>query len=341
MMRSRRPFLSLRGTSAALLLAALAACETPTSPAPPSTPPQARPENGPRTAAPAPEAPPAPSQRSAELASYYARLERDLVGQGLLRTDGGGPDTPFTDTQLARDFEQIALAEEYARGAGLRPSDGSLGRIKRWDKPVRVSAEFGASVDRDQQQRDAGTLSRFVTRLAQVTDHPISMTRSAPNFHVLFLSEDDRDGVTDRMRELVPDIDPASLSVLRNLPREIHCLVLAFSDEPGGYSYGKAVAVIRAEHPELLMKSCIHEEVAQGLGLANDSPRARPSIFNDDDEFALLTRHDEMLLQILYDPRLRAGMTADEARPIVQDIATELVGERVAAGPGWASDRGN
>ena len=131
----------------------------------------------------------------------------------------------------------------------------------------------------------------------------------------------------------MPQIDTASLNVLRTLPRAIHCLVIAFSDTPGGYSYGKAVALIRAEHPKLLMQSCIHEEVAQGLGLANDSPRARPSIFNDDDEFALLTRHDELLLEMLYDPRLRPGMTAAEAMPIVRVMAAELTGDRIAAGP--------
>ena len=41
-------------------------------------------------------------------------------------------------------------------------------------------------------------------------------------------------------------------------------------------TYTRAFAVIRAEHPDLLRLSCLHEEIAQGLGLANDSPRARP-----------------------------------------------------------------
>ena len=72
--------------------------------------------------------------------------------------------------------------------------------------------------------------------------------------------------------------------------------------------------------------ACIHEEMAQGLGLANDSPRARPSIFNDDEEFALLTTHDEMLLRMLYDDRLRSGMGAAEAAPIARQIARELLG---------------
>lgn len=64
----------------------------------------------------------------------------------------------------------------------------------------------------------------------------------------------------------------------------------------------------------------------RGLGLGNDSPQARPSIFNDDDEFALLTTHDEMLLKLLYDPRVKPGMDADEVRPIVAARAAELLG---------------
>jgi hypothetical protein len=298
-------------------------------PTPPGTPPQARPDRPAPEPAPAPPA--EPSARSLELASYYARIEMDLVGQGLLRTDGGGVDTPVTDTQLARNFEQIALAEEYRRGAGLQSSGGELGPIKKWRQPIRVDAEFGASVPEEQRARNEAELSRYVTRLARVTDHPISMNENRANFHVLFMSEDDRAAIAPRVKALVPDIDPASLSVVNNLPRAIHCLVVAFSDEPGGYAYGKAIAIIRAEHPNLLMKSCIHEEVAQGLGLANDSPYARPSIFNDDDEFALLTRHDEMLLKILYDPALEPGMSPDIARPIIRRLATELAGDRIAS----------
>ena len=61
------------------------------------------------------------------------------------------------------------------------------------------------------------------------------------------------------------------------------------------------------------------------MGLANDSPSARPSIFNDDDEFALLTTHDELLLKMLYDPRLKAGMTLPEAKPIIRTITTEFL----------------
>jgi hypothetical protein len=91
-------------------------------------------------------------------------------------------------------------------------------------------------------------------------------------------------------------------------------------------SYVRAAAVVRAEHPDLMRLSCFHEEIAQGLGLANDSPSARPSIFNDDEEFALLTRMDELLLKMLYDPSLRPGMRPDQARATIFSLASRVMG---------------
>lgn len=315
----------LRGAIAALGLVALTACD-PVPPVSPTLKPQARPDGLVKPPKPAPVVVRGPSDDSLALKTYYARVQADLLAQGLLRTDGGGPDTPITDTMLIRDFVRIALAEEYERGAGLRPSSGALGRVKKWITPVRISAEFGPSVGAGQRDQDSATLTRYAARLARVTGHPITMSDSAPNFHVLFMGEDDRALIKPRIRALVPDINPASLAIFDDLPRAIHCLVIAFSDSRGGYSYGRAIALVRAEHPDLLRRSCIHEEVAQGLGLANDSPRARPSIFNDDDEFALLTTHDEILLKILYNPRLTPGMDADQAVPIVSELAPLLLG---------------
>ncbi|MDA0963344.1 MAG: DUF2927 domain-containing protein, partial [Proteobacteria bacterium] len=119
---------------------------------------------------------------------------------------------------------------------------------------------------------------------------------------------------------------PSTRTVLTTLPSSIYCVVVAFADGPDPQVYTRALALIRSEHPDLMRLSCIHEEIAQGLGLANDSPGVRPSIFNDDDEFALLTSHDEKLLAMLYDPRLHPGMTLDEARPLLRTLARDAMG---------------
>ncbi|RYH01866.1 DUF2927 domain-containing protein [Salipiger sp. IMCC34102] len=316
----------IRATALLVGLLALGAC---TQRAPDSAPAEVtRPVERavPQPAArPAPAAAPTPSAKSAQLRTYYTRLQNDLLAQGLLRGDGGGPDTPYTDTMLASNFIQVALYDEYvADGDGLR-AQATPSRLRRWDQPIRMSVEFGPSVPAGQAARDRTGVASYAGRLARATGHPIRVTDEDPNFHVLFLSEDDRADYGDRLRQIVPGIGPGSLRAIQNLPREQLCIVIAFS-ENGSSSYAKAVAVIRAEHPDLLRTSCVHEELAQGLGLANDSPQARPSIFNDDEEFGLLTTHDEMLLKMLYDPRFTTGMSPAEARPIARQIAAELMG---------------
>lgn len=271
-------------------------------------------------------APAEPSAESAELARYYRVVQNDLLTRGLLRTDGGGPDTPYTADDLARNFETIALFEEYSRGGA---SDRDKGRLSRWSGPVRIGVEFGDSVPPERRKRDRDSIAGYASRLARITGHPISANRGNPNFHVFIAGRDDSTMVRQRLKALIPNITNAELKLISDLPRSFYCVVVAVSGAGTPYNYTRAVALIRSEHPDLVRLSCIHEEVAQGLGLPNDSPRARPSIFNDDDEFALLTSHDEKLLKMLYDPRLKAGMTADEARPVVRIIAREMMGQEL------------
>jgi len=301
-----------------LALLALTACEA-VPPAPPSTSPQSRPEG----LAPAPK-PSAdaegPSRRSQALSRYYSAVQADLLAQGLLRTGGGGVDTPYTDTDLMRNFTRIAFYDEYARNGGFRRGNDMPGGLRKWTGPVRMAVEFGANVPQEQRAIDKTMVGGYAARLARITGHPISADGSDPNFHVLFMSEDDRDQAVNRVKQIVPNIGANSLALFRNLPRSIHCLVVAFSDSNNDYRNSRAIAFIRSEHPELMRRACVHEELAQGLGLANDSPQARPSIFNDDDEFALLTTHDEELLRLLYNPALKPGMTPEEARPIISRI---------------------
>ena len=304
------------------LLALTACAPTPPPPevAPPSTTrPQTRVVQPPSVVTIAPK----PDPASEELRAYYRRLENDLIARGLLRTDGGGPDTPFTDTQLARNFVRIALFDEYVTdGINLR-ADATPSKLRRWEQTVRMSVEFGDSVPASQRAIDRAEVATYARRLTAATGLPITMTANDPNYYVLFMNETDRRGAENRLREIVPGIAPSSIRAITNLPRDQLCIVVAFS-EPGKSEYVKSVAVIRDEHPALLRKSCIHEELAQGLGLANDSPAARPSIFNDDEEFGLLTTHDELLLKMLYDRRLQSGMTPEQAAPIAKLIATEL-----------------
>jgi hypothetical protein len=188
-----------------------------------------------------------------------------------------------------------------------------------------MKVEFGASVPEQRRKQDRSSISSYASRLSRITGLSIRHTSLDANYHVFVVNEDERRALGPRIRQVMPGITDAAVRAVVEMPRSTFCVVFALAPGATG-SYTQAVAVIRGEHPDLMRLSCIHEELAQGLGLSNDSPKARPSIFNDDEEFALLTTHDEMLLRILYDKRMSAGMSAAEARKQAEIIAAELMG---------------
>lgn len=266
-----------------------------------------------------------PSAASEAVRQHFAQVQAELLSNGLLRSDGGGRDTPFNDRMLAENFIRIALYDEYTRGPNGPVQRQTESRLRRWVEPVRVGLRFGATVSAERRATDTARVRSYLARLSQITGHPIALNDSNPNFFVHMVNEDERRGIGPALRAALPGLTAGEVAGITDMPLSTYCLVYAMSDGDSG-RYTRAFAVIRAEHPDLLRLSCLHEEIAQGLGLANDSPRARPSIFNDDEEFALLTGQDEMMLRILYNPALTPGMTEAQARPIIFTLARALMG---------------
>ncbi|MEL6585854.1 MAG: DUF2927 domain-containing protein [Pseudomonadota bacterium] len=316
----------MRVLTALLCCCGLAACQPP-PPVETASSAQAAP---PAIRAPLPRPSVEPSGESRSAALFYRRVEAKLLAQGLLRQDGGGVDTPFGATELARNFERIALFSEYVQVGGRYIAQQSRAQLRRWEGPVRVQVHFGDSVDAATRQADTARVQAYVSRLRRVTGHPISVVRNGGNYHVFVVSIDEQRALGSTIQSVEPGLSRATVREITSLGRSTYCAVYASSSGARPNAYISAIALIRSEHPDLMRLSCYHEEIAQGLGLANDSPSVRPSIFNDDEEFALLTRHDEILLEMLYDRRLRVGMTADQARPTVLEIASQKVG---GAGP--------
>ncbi len=254
-----------------------------------------------------------------------SQFEQSQLSRGLMRTDGGGPDTPFDMHDILRHFQDIAFYDEYDATLGFsRISQAS--HLEKWTTPVRFNPVFGKSVDRNRVKLAKATVAKYVKKLSRITGHPMLVSARKPNFDVLFMGHDDRDQMDAFLASRGPQIGALAKQVVAMMPEDVHCMVMAFSNAEIRHGYTHAIAIIRAEHPPLMQRACIEEELAQGLGLANDSPYARPSIFNDDDEFATLTTMDAVMLQILYDPRLLPGMTLDQARPYLYEIS-ELLNE--------------
>jgi len=319
------------GRQLVLGLTVLAGCAAPPAPAPvPHPAPQIRDLHSPRPRAnPVLENRPLrdpPLLTSAELTERYDALEAKLLSEGSLRQDRGSLDG-LSAADLAQNFIRIALFDEYTDHGGTFLASQSASRLRRWQSPVRIRLDFGASVPPDRRRTDQGEVRELIGELTSASGHQISLTEQpgAANFTVLVVDEDERLALRPTLRALVPGIGPEVVRSMLDLDPSTYCLVVAFSDPPRNDVYTRAVAIIRAEHPDLIAHGCFHEEITQGLGLANDSDLVRPSIFNDDEEFSLLTVQDKLMLKMLYDPRLHPGMTIEQARPVVEQIAGELL----------------
>ncbi|NNL17251.1 MAG: DUF2927 domain-containing protein [Boseongicola sp.] len=261
---------------------------------------------------------------SFEIEARFARVEANLVARGLLRIDGGGPDVPFTDEMVTRNFNALAFSEEFNGRGGQLVRQTVESSLHRWSMPVLIETVFGPSVDPEQVKQDSATVGEYSARLARITKHPIRKIEGNANFHVVVLNDQELRASGPLLKQYMPELSSPQIRFVEDMSPDTYCVVFA-SDPAQDGRIQRAVAVIRAELPDRLRTSCFHEEISQGLGLSNDSAQARPSIFNDDDEFGRLTNHDELLLEILYDQRLAPGMSETAAAPFVKSIATGLM----------------
>ncbi len=252
------------------------------------------------------------SLKESRLGKYYASVQASLMSAGRLRLDPQPSDAPFGASGLARNFFEIAMRHEYGT-SGHTP-------LLRWEEPVRYSVRFGASVGPAQQQADHRSISAMFNEIRHLTRHPVSQGGQA-NFHVFVLGEAELKGIAPLLRREVAGISANQARSIARMPQNHMCRVVAvpYPDKTRGYR--SVVAIIRAEHAPRMRASCIAEEIAQGMGLPNDCRTARPSIFNDDEEFAVLTKHDKTLLSMLYNPALRSGMEASQVRPVVEHLS--------------------
>lgn len=234
-------------------------------------------------------------------------------------------DVPLSPALLARHFEKIAFGEEFRLENGLTvpvplAPDGVL---RKWTVPVRYTFTDIATA------RDRVIVADLGQKLAARTGLAMMRAGTGPaNLYVRILTAGDRaeiarqfsaEGNTSPMAELflawasAPDW-PCAGEIYFKGPEDAR-----------RYEIALGMIYVRDEVRGLSRQACLEEEVTQAMGLTRDDRSVRPSIFNDDEEYALLTHHDELLLQMLYDPALTPGMNRKDAMVMVADIAERVL----------------
>lgn len=82
-------------------------------------------------------------------------------------------------------------------------------------------------------------------------------------------------------------------------------------------------AIIVSDEGENLFQRCMAEEILQGLGPLNEHTSLRDSMFNDNSHHVSFTRFDRYILNMLYDPRIKAGMTIDKVQPLLPRVLSD------------------
>lgn len=100
---------------------------------------------------------------------------------------------------------------------------------------------------------------------------------------------------------------------------------------PGRVGISETDVVIVSDRNEKIFQRCLVEEVLQGLGPLADRGHRKYSVFNTASKHTTFTLHDQILLNALYDRRVRPGMSKSEVAKILPAVIRDCV-RRIVGG---------
>ncbi len=210
----------------------------------------------------------------------------------------------FTDSEIIEGFLKIAFGAEYHLA-------GRVDRIRKYEAPVRVFAD-GTRADRKAQ------LARIVADIAARIQHlDIAMAANNDDANVLVKLVRDRDlnrtiatfYGNERAREIRSSLDPQCLSGFRKNEK----FEIEHSD-----------VILTVDNGDFVFFDCAYEELLQSLGPINDTSSVPWTMFNDNVSMGYFDVYDQYLLNLLYDPRIKAGMTVEDVRVILPDVLADV-----------------
>jgi Protein of unknown function (DUF2927) len=214
----------------------------------------------------------------------------------------GAERTGFTNAEILDGFFKIAF------GAELRVT-GNADRVRKFDGPVRVFLDNRANVNRRADL--AGVIADI---RAHVRHLDVAMTddRKAANIVVTLVR--DRGELKRTMRTFYGRARADEIE--RRLTPQ--CLS-GFSEDPE-HRIRRSEVILTAEGGEFGFLNCAYEELLQALGPINDDRSVPWTMFNDEVQMGFFDVYDQYILNILYDPRLRPGMTRQEVAALLPEV---------------------
>jgi hypothetical protein len=194
----------------------------------------------------------------------------------------------FSNAEIIDGFFKITFGAEFHIAGGVD-------RIRKYDGPIRVYVDNKAKPDRSSQ---VGAVVADIRM--RIRDLDIAMTSRRDDAQIIVSLVHDRDlahairtlyGI-DRARRIQRSLEPQCLSGFRK--------------------------------DENVFYDCIYEELLQSLGPINDDTTVPWSMFNDDVQMGFFDLYDQYLLNILYDRRIRPGMTRTEVEALLPEVLPQV-----------------
>ena len=214
-----------------------------------------------------------------------------------LALSSGQPARAASDSEVINGFNLTVFGEEYS------PFGYQSNYIRKFNGTVRFYIHNLSSRNR------AAEVKSFILSLNR-SIHGLSTTIvSSPgqaNFNVYIV---DRKDYVSTVKDKVYRNQGASTPG--------RCLVRTVFSRSG---IRRSDAVIVADEGEALFDRCKAEEILQGLGPLNEHPSLRESMFNDRTRHTRFTYFDRLILNMLYDPRLKNGALKDNVQALLPDL---------------------
>lgn len=211
----------------------------------------------------------------------------------------------FTDQQIVDGFFKIVFGAEFHVA-------GRTDRIRKYDVPVRVYIDNRAKPDRRKQ---VGEVIADIRSKIRGLDIAVVDNRKAANVVVTLVRDRDLEKTIrafygrNRARTILRSLEPQCLSGFR---------------KDDYFRIVRSDVIIVSDAGDFIFYDCAYEEILQSLGPINDDSTVPWTMFNDDVQMGFFDVYDQYLLNILYDPRIKPGMSAQEVRQLLPQILPDV-----------------
>ncbi len=185
-------------------------------------------------------------------------------------------------------------------------------RIRKFDGPVRVFVD-----NRSERGRNAEAGAAVAGIRAHVRNLDIAMTENRDTANVIVWIVPERDFArtlsarfgAEKARKLLTSLKPVCLS---GIGKDEH------------FRIRQAEVFLPGDVDDFTFADCVYEELLQALGPINDTAAVPWTMFNDDVQMGFFDRYDQYVLNILYDLRIRPGMTKQDVTKVLPEVLPEV-----------------